>query len=72
MTRGITNEFKVIHHDGASPSNHENTIYPLSRWREKAGVRVDMISGFSPSPILLSPRGEELRGFIFYVNYQKD
>jgi len=33
--------------------NHENTIYPLSCWRERGGVRVDMISGVSPS---LSPR----------------
>jgi hypothetical protein len=23
--------------------------YPLSRWRERAGVRVDMISGIFPS-----------------------
>jgi hypothetical protein len=32
-------------------------MYPLSRWRERAGVRVDM--GF-PLTLILSPRGEEI------------
>jgi hypothetical protein len=31
-------------------------LYPLARWRERVGVRVDMIC---PLTCILSPRGEE-------------
>jgi hypothetical protein len=36
----------------------------LSRWRERAGVRVVIIMPF-PLTFILSPRGEESRGTIF-------
>jgi len=32
---------------------------PLSRWRERAGVRVVIIKSF-PLTFILSPRGEEI------------
>jgi hypothetical protein len=37
---------------GSPSTNYENTIYPLSCWRERVGVRVDMIK----TPPSLSPR----------------
>jgi len=42
-----------------TPTNNENAIYALSRWRERGGVRVDMLSNDSPSPESSPPWGEE-------------
>jgi hypothetical protein len=35
----------------------------LSRWRERAGVRVAMASDGSPSPVSSPPAGERIQGF---------
>jgi len=39
----------------------------LSRWRERAGVRVGMGCMVFPLTLILSPRGEEILAVIFYV-----
>jgi hypothetical protein len=50
-----------------SPTNDENIITSLSRWRERARVRVDIIMAF-PLTFVLSPRGEEIKRFYFLSN----
>jgi len=49
--------------------NDENIITSLSRRRERARVRVDIIMAF-PLTFILSPRGEEIKRF-YFLNKRK-
>ena len=45
----------------SSFTHYEIGIYnSLSRWRERVGVRVDIIFIVSPSPVSSPPGGEEM------------
>jgi hypothetical protein len=57
---------------GSPPGTIKILGTPLSRRRERVGVRVDMISGIFPLTFLLSPVGRGIKRFYFLGNFHFD